>query len=309
MGADGGSGAGSSVADPETRRSPATGHDNARIAESLRSMAALLDAQDDNPYRSAAYRKAAQTVAQLGADLRELYEREGLAGLDALPGVGPRIAAAMAEMLQTGRWRQLDRLRGDADPAALLRTIPGIGPELAHRLHDSLGVETLEALEIAAHDGRLERVPRVGIRRAAAIRAALTETLDRIRARRRTVPAAGTAREPPVEWLLDVDREYRAAALADTLPKIAPRRFNPQGEAWLSVLHTQRGDWHFTALYSNTALAHELGRERDWVVIYGEDAEHGEHQYTVVTALRGPLAGRRVVRGREVECRAWYQAA
>ncbi|MFZ2650163.1 MAG: hypothetical protein WA210_08650 [Burkholderiaceae bacterium] len=72
------------------------------------------------------------------------------------------------------------------------------------------------------------------------------------------------------------------------------------------ALHSQRGDWHFTALYSNTARAHQLGRVRDWVVVYGEDKEHGERQYTVVTAGVGPLAGRRVVRGREAECRAWY---
>ena len=25
------------------------------------------------------------------------------------------------------------------------------------------------------------------------------------------------------------------------------------------MLHTRRGDWHFSALFSNTALAHELG--------------------------------------------------
>ena len=83
------------------------------------------------------------------------------------------------------------------------------------------------------------------------------------------------------------------------MSKIAPRRFNPKGEAWLPVLHTQRGDWHFTALFSNTARAHELGRVRDWVVIYGEDKAHGERQYTVVSATHGALAGRRVVRGRE----------
>ena len=75
------------------------------------------------------------------------------------------------------------------------------------------------------------------------------------------------------------------------------------------MLHTQRGDWHFTALFSNTARAHELGRVRDWVVIYGEDKEHGERQYTVVSAAHGPLAGRRVVRGREAECRDWYSRA
>jgi hypothetical protein len=115
------------------------------------------------------------------------------------------------------------------------------------------------------------------------------------------------AEEPSVETVLDVDREYRTAASAGTLPRIAPRRFNPNGEAWLPVLHTRRGDWHFTALFSNTARAHELGRVRDWVVVYAEDKDHAERQYTVVTATAGPLAGRRVVRGREAECRAWHE--
>ena len=190
----------------------AAASDNAWIAQCLREMADLLDAQAGNPYRAAAYRKAAQTLAQLGSDVRELFDLEGIEGLDALPGVGPRIAAAIAEMLATGRWRQLDHLRGDADPATLLRTIPGVGPELAQRLHEALGVDSLEALEVAAHDGRLERLPRIGARRAAAIRAALEQILDRSRALRRAVPAATAAQEPPIEQLLDVDREYREAA-------------------------------------------------------------------------------------------------
>jgi hypothetical protein len=189
---------------------------------------------------------------------------------------------------------------------------------LAHRLHDELEVDSLEALEVAASDGRLERLPQIGPRRAAAIRASLTQMLDRTRAIRRARPsatpvqdgglsAAGSAGDaPPVELLLDVDREYREAAQANRLPTIAPRRFNPDGKSWLPVLHTARGHWHFTVLYSNTARAHELGRVHDWVVIYAEDHEHREHQCTVVTPPGGPLAGRRVVRGREVECRAWY---
>ena len=59
-------------------------------------------------------------------------------------------------------------------------------------------------------------------------------------------------------------------------------------------------------MYSNTARAHELGKTDDWVVIYYEqDGE--EDQCTVVTETRGPLAGRRVVRGREQECREYYR--
>jgi hypothetical protein len=61
-----------------------------------------------------------------------------------------------------------------------------------------------------------------------------------------------------------------------------------------------------TALFSNTALAHELGRTRNWVVIYFGREGGPEHQRTVVTETRGPLEGWRVVRGREAACREHY---
>jgi hypothetical protein len=102
-----------------------------------------------------------------------------------------------------------------------------------------------------------------------------------------------------------VDREYRERASAGELPKIAPRRFNPEGEAWLPVLHAARGDRHYTALYSNTARAHEMGKTDDWVVLY-YDGPDGERQCTVITSDRGHLKGRRIVRGREEECALWY---
>ncbi len=61
------------------------------------------------------------------------------------------------------------------------------------------------------------------------------------------------------------------------------------------------------ALFSNTALAHRLERTRDWVVIFFEKGDV-RGQRTVVTEPRGDLAGRRVVRGRENECRVYYEA-
>ena len=107
--------------------------------------------------------------------------------------------------------------------------------------------------------------------------------------------------------LLDVDREYRAKVQANQLRKIAPRRFNPKGDAWLPILHTSRDKWHFTALFSNTARAHELDKVRDWVVLYFQSDSGGEAQRTVVTETRGVLAGQRVVRGRERECLSVYE--
>jgi DNA uptake protein ComE-like DNA-binding protein len=278
---------------------------NARCADRLREAADLLQSQGANPFRVAAYRKAATTVLELPEDLQAIIDREGLPGLEALPNVGRGIAAALLEMTRTGRWTQLERLRGSADPVQLLTAVPGLGHRLAERIHEELHVDTLEALELAAHDGRLESVPGVGPRRAAAIRASLQAMLSRSRPHR-TAAATGAVEEPPVATLLDVDLEYRRRAADGDLPTIAPRRFNPSGEAWLPVLHATRDPWHFTALFSNTAQAHQLGRTRDWVVIYFYDDEHAEGQHTVVTETHGPLIGRRVLRGREAECRAYY---
>ena len=277
--------------------------ENSRIAESLLEAARLLSAQGASPYRAAAYRAAGNAIAHYPYDVRGVFEREGVKGLDSIPHVGLGIASAVAEMLVTQRWAQLERLRGEVDPATLFQSVPGVGEGLARRIRDELHVDTLEALEAAANDGRLERVRGMGPRRAAAVRGSLDHMLRRIRASDLEHEA------PPVELLLEVDRRYRAEAAAGKLRTIAPRRFNPGNERWLPVMHAQRDGWHFTALYSNTALAHRLGRVRDWVVVYYYDGDHVERQCTVVTEPHGPLVGLRVVRGREEECRRAHQAA
>lgn len=274
------------------------------MAQRLREMGDLLEQQGANPFRAGAYRRAAETVRGLGRDVGDLYRKEGLAGLEALPGVGTGIASAIREMLVSGRFQRLERLRGTLDPLRLFQSVPGIGPRLALRIHDTLHIDTLEALELAAHDGRLEEIPGIGLRRASAIRASLGQMLGR-----RLRPAVVQPdRQPPVSVILDVDREYLREAEAGKLETIAPKRFNPGGRAWLPILHTERGEWHFTVLYSNTARAHELGRTRDWVVLYFYDSDHQERQCTVVTETRGPLSGLRVVRGREAECRAYHDS-
>ncbi len=113
---------------------------------------------------------------------------------------------------------------------------------------------------------------------------------------------------PSVEVLLGIDQEYRRRGKAGELPRIAPRRANPGGTAWLPVLHTRYGPWHFTALFSNTERAHEMHRTYDWVVIYFSDDDGEDGQVTVVTERRGGLTGQRVVRGREPECGRYYRS-
>jgi predicted flap endonuclease-1-like 5' DNA nuclease len=275
---------------------------NLEVAARLDEVARLLRDQGANRYRVDAYRSGADAVRRLQRRVSDILRDEGLDGLERLPGIGPSLARAIRALVETGRLPMLERLRGETDPIALLASVPGIGPLLATRLHHDLGIDTLEELEAAAHDGRLAAIAGVGEKRVVGVRDSLASRLGRLR------PTDGeiAADEPTVAELLDVDHEYRTEAAAGRLRTITPRRFNPRREAWLPVLHTQRGDRHYTALFSNTARAHELSRTHDWVVLY-VDGARGERQYTAVTARRGVLEGRRVVRGREVECLAYYR--
>jgi hypothetical protein len=276
---------------------------NRAIADRFDETAALLRERGANPFRVGAYRTAAETLRGLERPVDELLREEGTVGLDRLPGIGRGLAAAIRDFVETGRMPLQERLRARRTPVDALRSVPGIGDRLAGRLHQELGLETLEELELAAHDGRLERIAGFGPRRIEAIRGALAERLGRPRPARERRPPV----EPPVAELLDVDREYRRLAAQHRLPKVAPHRMNPLHQAWLPILHTRRGPRRYTALFSNTPRAHELGRTHDWVVLYWEaDGDGGQH--TIVTARLGPLRSRRVVRGREQECAEHYRA-
>lgn len=270
---------------------------NEDVAGRLEEIARLLAGQGANPFRVRAYHRAAETLRRLPEPVSHILGQKGLEGLQSLPGVGESIARAIRDVLAHGRLAILERLRGESDPIALLASVPGIGRTLADRLHHELGIDTLEDLEAAAHDGRLEHILGFGHKRLAGIRDSLAHRLSRVR------PPAASPNDgrPSVEEILDVDREYREKAAAGRLVKIAPRRFNPSRVAWLPILHTERGPRHYTALFSNTARAHALGKTHDWVVIYCDDAR-GERQCTVITSERGRLKGHRIVRGREDEC-------
>jgi Holliday junction resolvasome RuvABC DNA-binding subunit len=275
---------------------------NRQIGAALREIADHLQRGGDSPFRVAAYRRAAVSLARCEQDLNDILAREGEAGLRKLPGVGRSLARAIAGLVRRGRSAKLERLRKRDHGEALLRTLPGVGPRLAEQLEQTLGAGSLEDVFAAAYDGRLRRVPGVGAKRLRAIRESLGSRLQT----GQFVPYSGGTREPPIADLLSVDEEYRAKAAAGRLPLAAPKRFNPTGRAWMPVLNTDRGGRAYTAHYANTARTHELGRVGDWVIIVCE-AKEDFGQWTVITATRGELRGRRLVMHREAACRDHYR--
>ncbi|MEZ4620892.1 MAG: helix-hairpin-helix domain-containing protein [Caldilineaceae bacterium] len=177
-----------------------------------------------------------------------------------------KAGAVIGEYVESGRSSLYDQLQSEASPQQTLMQVPGIGKTLATHIVQELQIETLPALEVAAHDGRLAAVDGFGERRVQAVQQSLAGMLSpaaRRRSRRAddtqpTADATSAPKQPTVATILDVDAEYRSRAQAGELQQIAPRRFNPENKAWLPILHTTHDGWRFTALYSNTARAHEL---------------------------------------------------
>jgi DNA polymerase (family X) len=99
---------------------------------------------------------------------------------------------------------------------------------------------------------------------------------------------------------LRASHKYREKAAAGNLTQIAPRRFNPEGEAWLPIF-TLRGASTITPRSFQTARAHEQGKTRDWVVLFCDNGDT-ENRFTVITSEFGRLQGQRIVAGREAEC-------
>ena len=275
---------------------------NQQISDLLQEIANILEQQHANPFRVTAYHHAAQTISQLDINVKDIVAKKGFDGLIALPHIGEGIGRSIYEYVATERMSRLEDLRDENDPEALFRTVPGIGPRLAERLHHELHINTLEALEQIIHNGKMLALPGIGKRKVAAIEASLEKILGKPKRR-----ALSQGKLPGVEILLAIDKDYREAVTADKLPKINPKRFNPKNENWLPIMHKSKSDWHFTVLFSNTALAHKLNKTHDWIIIFFYDEWHNEGQNTVVTETHGSLINKRVVRGRELECHEYYQ--
>jgi DNA polymerase (family 10) len=129
--------------------------ENVEIAAVLKEVADLLEIQEANPFRVRAYRNAVRTIEAYAVPLRKLVEDE--ADLTELPAIGKGMAQNIEELVTTGGLSVLNQLAEEI-PASLieLMRLPGLGPKKARKLWNELGIETMEALEEAATEGRIE---------------------------------------------------------------------------------------------------------------------------------------------------------
>jgi DNA polymerase (family 10) len=146
---------------------------NAEIADRLASLAQLMDAAKDNPYKVKAYRRAAARLRMFSESLEELVREE--ADLTAFPGIGDAIAACIREIVLTGTLGKLEKLRAGASPQlAGISQYPRLDPKRVVRIYKKLGIASIEDLKERLEAGEIEKV--FGLRLAEHVRQGLIET-------------------------------------------------------------------------------------------------------------------------------------
>ncbi len=145
---------------------------NRQIAEVLSKIADLLDYQNGNPYRIQAYRNAARGVLELSEPAADIIQRgEQLP----VPGLGYRLRTRIAELVDGGTMTFHDGifLQSLPEDVRSLMEVEHIGPITAIRLHEELGIDTIDKLWSAVQQHRIRTLPGFGVRSEERIRQGL----------------------------------------------------------------------------------------------------------------------------------------
>lgn len=126
---------------------------NQLVAEIFYQIADLLEIQGDIPFKSRAYRRAAQIIETLDEDIENIARENKLRSI---PGVGEGLAKKIKEIVETGKLEYFEKLKKEIPGSlATLISIPGVGPKKASVLYKNMGISTVKQLKEACEKGKL----------------------------------------------------------------------------------------------------------------------------------------------------------
>ena len=135
---------------------------NEEVAQIFTGMADRLAIQGANHHRIMAYRRAAENMSALGQSIEEVW-RAGQ--LDSVPGFGKTLAAKIDELMCTGQVEAYERLKAQVPPGVIdMLQVRDVGPKRAALFWKELAITSVSALEQAAREGRLNKLPGVGVK-------------------------------------------------------------------------------------------------------------------------------------------------
>ncbi|WP_404305083.1 DNA polymerase/3'-5' exonuclease PolX [Neorhodopirellula lusitana] len=143
--------------------------DNAAIAAVFEELAELLEFRGENPFRIRAYQNGARAIRDLDEPIAQIASDESR-NLATLSGIGKTLAEKIGVLLETGSLPQLIELRKAVPEVVIsMSRIPGLGAKKASKLHDELGIESLDDLAAACREGRIASLKGFGKKTEASI--------------------------------------------------------------------------------------------------------------------------------------------
>ncbi len=134
---------------------------NSDIARMFNETADLLEIKGENPFKVRAYRNAARIVQNIAKPLKDLIE-EGYE-LTKIPGIGHDLSEYIKEIVKTGKFSKLERLKSEIPPQLIdMLAIEGLGPKRIRTLYERLHITSMEDLRRAATAGKIEKLPGFG---------------------------------------------------------------------------------------------------------------------------------------------------
>jgi DNA polymerase (family 10) len=137
------------------------------IANRLEEIGVLLELKGENPFKVRAYQSGARTLESLEEDLDTLIAEDRL---NQVKGIGQALTEKIIELRTTGKLPFYDKLRASIPDGMIeMLEIPGFGPKKIRKVHDALGIETIDALKEACESGAIAGLPGFGQKSAANI--------------------------------------------------------------------------------------------------------------------------------------------
>lgn len=123
----------------------------------LEKIAVYMELNLENPFKVSAYRKAAAAIETDGRTLDEISD------FSELKGIGKGTNDVITEFVQTGKSSVLKDLT-DKVPPGLIRMLklPTLGPKKIAKIHDALGIDTLEGLKAACENNEVSALSGFG---------------------------------------------------------------------------------------------------------------------------------------------------
>jgi DNA polymerase (family 10) len=141
--------------------------DKAEVAAVLEEIGTLLELQGENPFRCAAYARAARAIGQLEVNLADLV-RDGK--LSEVPGVGATLTDKITLLVTTGKLPFYDELKAKMPPGLLgMLRLPGVGPKKVKFLFEQLSIDDLDKLKQACEADKVSGLKGFGAKTQAKI--------------------------------------------------------------------------------------------------------------------------------------------